>query len=85
MRNVFALFLLELLVLVLLYRYVTADAVSNWSNVVSVKAQVLLATVRDYVATSSQSYTFDGTTTTPTDRKIRTAVSSVITLRNRVP
>lgn len=66
-------------------RYVTADAVSNWSNVVSVQAQVLLATVRDYVATSSQPYTFDGTTTTPTDRKIRSAVSSVITLRNRVP
>ncbi len=66
-------------------RYVTADAVTNWSNVVSVKAQLLLATVRDHVATSSQAYTFAGVTTTPTDTKIRTALSSVITLRNRVP
>jgi len=68
-------------------RYVAASGVTTWSNVVSVKPQVLLATVRDNIATSPQPYTFPttGTPTTPTDKKMRTALSSVIAVRNRVP
>ena len=66
-------------------RYVTADAVGTWGNVVSVKALVLLATARDNVATAPQPYTFNGATTTPTDKKMRSSLSSMITLRNRVP
>jgi type IV pilus assembly protein PilW len=59
--------------------------VGTWSNVVSVKAQLLLATVRDNMAKSPQAYTFNGVTTTPTDKRLRTVLSSVITVRNRVP
>ncbi|MDQ2964083.1 MAG: PilW family protein [Pseudomonadota bacterium] len=66
-------------------RYVSADAVGTWSNVVSVNAQVLLATVRDNVATSPQPYSFAGVSTTPTDRRMRSVLSSVVTVRNRVP
>ena len=66
-------------------RYVTADGVGTWGNVVSVKAQLLLATVRDNVTTSPQAYTFDSVTTTPTDKRLRTVLSSVITVRNRAP
>lgn len=66
-------------------RYGTAESVATWTNVVSVRAQILLATVRDNVASSPQPYTFAGSSTTPTDRRIRTALSSVITMRNRVP
>jgi type IV pilus assembly protein PilW len=66
-------------------RYVQASAVGTWANVVSVKTQVLLATVRDNMATAPQPYTFNGVTTTPADKKIRSALSSVITVRNRVP
>ncbi len=66
-------------------RYVTANAVGTWSHVVSVKAQLLLATVRDNMTTAPQVYTFDGVTTTPTDRRLRSVMSSVITVRNRVP
>ena len=66
-------------------RYVAAEGVGNWNNVVSVRAQILLATVRDNVATSPQPYAFAGSSTTPTDRRIRSALSSVITVRNRVP
>ena len=66
-------------------RYVTANAVGTWSNVVSVKAQLLLASVRDNMATAPQAYTFNGVTTTPTDRRLRSVLSSVITVRNRVP
>ena len=66
-------------------RYVSANAVGTWSNVVSVKAQLLLATVRDNMATAPQAYTFNGVSTTPTDRRLRSVLSSVITVRNRVP
>jgi len=66
-------------------RYVSANAVGTWNNVVSVKAQLLLATVRDNMTTAPQAYTFDGVTTTPTDRRLRSVLSSVITVRNRVP
>jgi type IV pilus assembly protein PilW len=66
-------------------RYVTADAVGNWSNVVSLRAQVLLGTARDSVATSPQPYSFAGVSTTPADRRIRSTMASVITVRNRVP
>ncbi|HEY1436878.1 MAG TPA: PilW family protein [Casimicrobiaceae bacterium] len=66
-------------------RYVRADAVGTWSNVVSVKAQLLLATVRDNMTTAPQAYTFNGVSTTPTDRRLRSVLSSVITVRNRVP
>jgi type IV pilus assembly protein PilW len=66
-------------------RYVTADAVGNWANVVSLRAQVLLGTTRDNVASSPQPYTFDGNTTTPSDHRVRTTMASVITVRNRVP
>jgi len=69
-------------------RYVTADAVGTWSKVVSVKAQVLLASVLDNMTTKPQPYKFPDTSasaTTPTDRRLRSVLSSVITLRNRVP
>jgi type IV pilus assembly protein PilW len=66
-------------------RYVTADGVGNWANVVSLRTQVLLGTTRDNVATSPQPYTFGGSSTTPTDRRVRSALASVVTVRNRVP
>ena len=66
-------------------RYVAANVVGDWSKVVSVKPQLLLATVRDNMATKPQPYTFNGASTTPTDKRVRTALSSVITVRNRVP
>ena len=64
-------------------RYVTAEGVATWDNVVSVRLQTLLASTSASTTTSPQPYTFDGTTTTPTDRRLRTPLASVITLRNR--
>lgn len=66
-------------------RYVTANAVGTWNNVVSVHPQVLLATVLDRTATSPQPYTFNGVTRTPTDLRLRSVLTSVVTVRNRVP
>ena len=64
-------------------RYVTAENVGTWNRVVSVRLQTLLATPADGTTTSPQPYTFNGVTTTPTDRRLRTPLTSVITLRNR--
>jgi type IV pilus assembly protein PilW len=66
-------------------RYVTANAVGTWNNVVSARPQVLLATVLDKMTTKAQPYTFNGVTTTPTDLRMRTVLTSVVTVRNRVP
>jgi len=66
-------------------RYVTAENVANWNNVVSVRVQTLLASTETNATTKPQPYTFDGTTTTPTDRRQRAAFNSVVTLRNRAP
>src|SRR5450755_4185039 len=66
-------------------RYVTANAVGTWNNVVSIKAQLLMATIRDNTTTAPQVYTFNGVSTTPTDKRLRSVLSSVVTVRNRVP
>ena len=66
-------------------RYVTANAVGTWNNVVSVRPQVLLATVQDHMATSAQPYTFNGAIKTPSDLRLRSVLTSVVTVRNRVP
>jgi type IV pilus assembly protein PilW len=66
-------------------KYVAADAVGNWANVVSVKPQLLLATTSDRMATAPQPYTFDGVQVVPTDMRVRSVLASLITLRNRVP
>jgi type IV pilus assembly protein PilW len=64
-------------------RYVTAENVAAWDRVVSVRLQTLLVTTSDSTTISPQPYTFNGATTTPTDRRLRTPLASVITLRNR--
>lgn len=65
-------------------KYVSADQVSNWDQVVSVKLQLLLSSLADRVGIAPQSYTFNGVTLPP-DRRIHSTISTVITLRNRTP
>jgi type IV pilus assembly protein PilW len=65
-------------------RYVTADLVGTWSNVIAVRVQVLMQSVQDNMATMPQPYTFNGTTVTPVDRRIRTVMNSTISVRNRI-
>jgi type IV pilus assembly protein PilW len=69
-------------------RYLTADSVTTggfWPNVVSVKINLLLATLSASSTLSQMSYSFAGQTVTPTDRKLRSSMTTVIALRNRVP
>ncbi|MBU6257179.1 MAG: PilW family protein [Burkholderiales bacterium] len=65
--------------------FVTADAVANWSQVVSARLELLLSSPDANGATTPQPYTYAGVVTTPTDRRLRTVVSLVTSLRNAVP
>ncbi|MCO6428104.1 PilW family protein [Nitrosomonas communis] len=65
--------------------YRTADAVADWGKVVSVRISLLMQSIENNIASQPQSYTFNGTTTTPTDRRLRQAFTTVVALRNRMP
>lgn len=66
-------------------KFVTADAVADWSQVVSARVELLLVGPDGNATSTPQPYTFNGVTTTPTDRRMRTVVSLVSSLRNTVP
>ena len=66
-------------------RYVAADAVGNWEQVVAVRLQILVATTRDGVAQTAQTVDFAGSAVTATDRRLRTELTEVVTLRSRAP
>ncbi|MCW5597848.1 MAG: PilW family protein [Nitrosomonas sp.] len=63
--------------------YRSADLVTNWQSVVSVRISLLLQTTENNIASQPQPYTFNGTTVTPTDRRLRQAFTTVVALRNR--
>lgn len=66
-------------------RYLTPDAVANWNQVVGVKLQAVLASAQDNVATAPQPYKYgpdDGTTVTPTDKRLRIVMAGSANVRN---
>ncbi len=63
--------------------YVDADNITDMNRVVSIKIELLMATI-DEVASDNLSYTFNGTTQTATDKRIRKVFSTTIALRNRL-
>lgn len=62
--------------------YVTPDAVTDWSQVVTTQVELLLASTDDGVVTAAQPYVFNGGSTTPTDRRLRSVVSFTASVRN---
>ena len=66
-------------------RYAGADGVAAWDKVVSVRLQMLVATAKDGVARNSQSVDFAGSAVTFTDRRLRSALTEVVTVRNGAP
>lgn len=67
------------------HQFVGADAVADWTTVVSVRFDLLLVGPSDNTTTVAQPYVFAGVSTTPTDRRMRTVVSLVASLRNTAP
>ncbi|HYE34439.1 PilW family protein [Methylocaldum sp.] len=65
--------------------YVAADSVADWSRVLTVRISLLMVSRQGESITSSpQTYTFNGTTTTPTDRLLRKTFTTTISVRNRL-
>jgi len=65
--------------------YVPAGAVGlNMDQVVSIRISLLFAS-DDNISSQARAYTYNGTVTTPADRRIRRVFSSTIALRNRLP
>jgi type IV pilus assembly protein PilW len=71
--------------------YLTADQVTNWDEVISVRVSLLLQSVNDGTVPAPQSYTFDGVTydggvgngELPADERVRRVFTATISLRNR--
>lgn len=64
-------------------KYVTADAVGNMGNVVSMRISLLMRTADDNLVNSPQTYNYNGSSVTATDRRIRRVFNSTVKLRNR--
>ncbi len=64
--------------------YVTANKVTDWSKVVSIHISLLLVTEEDNVATSAQTYHYNGATVTAGDKRLHQVFSLTIALRNRL-
>jgi type IV pilus assembly protein PilW len=65
-------------------RFVVADDVADWVQVVSVRIGLLMKSREEQVAQTEQPFTFDGVAgTVPTDRSIRRPYNVTIQLRNR--
>jgi type IV pilus assembly protein PilW len=66
-------------------KFVSADGVTDWTQVVSTRLELLLQSPDANTALTPQPYVFGGVTTTPTDRRMRTVITLVTSLRNSVP
>lgn len=68
--------------------YVTADlvpSVGEWSDVVSVRVDLLMRSLEDRLTSETRDYVFHGEKKTPADRRIRRVFTLVVALRNRLP
>lgn len=65
-------------------QYVTANAVTDWSNVVSVKVNLLLTTINDNLAEDTQTVTYNGGTFIAADKRIYKPFSATFSVRNRL-
>lgn len=66
-------------------RFFNASQVPNWAQVVSARVEMVLTGAGDSPATAVQPFVFAGETITPTDKKLRTVMSVLVSLRNTVP
>jgi type IV pilus assembly protein PilW len=64
-------------------KYVPADQVMDWNNVVSVRVSVLIRSFEKGVASNDYEFDFNGRTYTATDGYLRQSYSTTIALRNR--
>jgi len=65
--------------------YVTANNITNWSNVVAVRIDLLVSSADTNVVSESQVIAFNGTDITISNRRLAQVFSSTIGIRNRLP
>lgn len=63
--------------------YRKASDVTDWNQVISIRVSLLLVSEDSNLATSSQTYNFNGTTRTATDKRVRHVFNTTVTLRNK--
>jgi len=65
--------------------FVTANNVTNWDRVVSVRINLLMQSIQDNITTEPQTYAFNGNPSVlATDRKLHRAFTTTIALRNKL-
>ena len=64
--------------------FVPADHIVDMDDVVSVMVTVVVRSVRDNLTDTAQSFELNGTTYTPSDRRIRKVFSTKVAVRNRL-
>ena len=57
----------------------------NMNQVISLRISLLIHSFEDNLTAQPRAYTYNGATTTPTDRRLRKVFSSTIAVRNRLP
>lgn len=62
--------------------YVEPKDVADWTQVVTARTELVIASTEDNITSGYQPYTVAGTVVTPTDRRLRTVVSTVAQVRN---
>ncbi len=65
-------------------QYVTIDNVPDTFDIMSIRLMLLLRSDSDFLAEDNQTYTFNGATVTPADRRLRQIFTTTIALRNRL-
>lgn len=66
-------------------RYVAANLLGNWGNVVSARISLLLRTTENNLTSAAQIYAYNGATVTAPDRRLRRVFTTTIGIRNRLP
>ena len=64
-------------------RYVTADAVDDWTRVLAVRVSLLLVAPDNNIVDPGQQVTFNNADQLPGDRRLRQTMTTTISLRNR--
>jgi type IV pilus assembly protein PilW len=64
-------------------RYVTANNVADWNNVVSVRVHLLMQSDRTDIVEGSQTFAFNGANVTTNDGRLRYPFVATISVRNR--
>ncbi len=64
--------------------HASLDSADEWKNVRSVRISLLLVSREDNVTDAPQRYVYNGSTVTPSDRRLRYVFTSTIGVRNRL-